>query len=213
MKVSAKSGTTIEPIPAGVHNAICISVIGIGLQESPWGPKEQLIITWELPDITFEYEGEIKPKVHSQFYSATLGGGDKPSALRKLLEGWRGRPFSKEEEAGFELKNLLGVPCLLVMQAKKDGIHTEISAASKYTGSAMSPVNPLVYYDANDHDQAAFDGLHDWIKDRIIRPGLPEPTTTTPAPAYNPQANIDAVNAELLAVAGIPEDDADDLPF
>jgi hypothetical protein len=43
--------------------------------------------------------------------------------LRSILEGWRGKAFSEEELAGFDIAALLGKPCLVDIEhkAKRNG--------------------------------------------------------------------------------------------
>lgn len=168
MLVKGNEGGTIEPIAAGYYNAHCVQIAGIGKQESQWGIKTQCIITWELMDIK-DHEG--KPRIHSQFYTLSLGGGDKPSNLRILLEGWRGKAFTQEEENGFELRNVVNQSCGLMFAPKSNGNGTHVTSAARYQGNPYTPVNPIVFYDPDNHDESAFNQLPEWIRERVNRPG------------------------------------------
>lgn len=105
-------GTPIEP---GVYPAICVGVYDIGTQDGgQYGPKHQVIISFELPDerMAFERDGQQRegPRMISKFYTLSL---NERANLRRELEAWRGRPFSAAELEGFDLIKLLGVNCML----------------------------------------------------------------------------------------------------
>jgi hypothetical protein len=172
-------GGDFEPIPAGYHNAHCIQIAGIGAQQSPWGVKHQVIITWELIDLKTD---DGQPRIHSQFYTLALGGGDKPSNLRILLEGWRGKAFTKEEESGFKLENVLNKSCGLMFGPKSgDKKGTHVTSAARYAGEPYTPVNPVVFYDPDNHDEAAFQQIPEWIRERVNRPGAQADNLVTQA--------------------------------
>jgi len=39
-----------ELAPAGSHTAVCFRVADLGTQTGIYGPKQQILISWELPD-------------------------------------------------------------------------------------------------------------------------------------------------------------------
>lgn len=180
MNVKAGGGKERQLVPAGVHNARCVSVVGIGEEETPWGPKPKVRIGWEIPgervNWTDQDGNEHEGPAHiSQFYTLSLGTSDKPSNLRELLEGWRGRPFTPEEEAGFALQNLLGKPVTLMVKhgvSKAGKKFDTVSAASRIGDDKVPPVEgDLLYYDAWDHNPEAYDKLPEWLQKLINVPG------------------------------------------
>lgn len=107
------SGAKSEPVPAGTHHAICYGVVDLGTQVSEkFGPKRKLALLWEIPDERITVQGKDLPRGISKRFTASL---NEKGNLRKALEGWRGRPFTKEELAGFDLSNVLGKNCLLTV--------------------------------------------------------------------------------------------------
>lgn len=143
LKAKANNGGDFDPIASGMHQAVCFSVIDIGTQPQPpgvnWPAKAKVLITWELPNerIDIERDGEKEniPRVISARYTNSL---HKKSALRPMLESWRGRPFTDEELEGFELSKLLGVNCFLnIVHNRGEGKHAGKTFAN------VASVNPL----------------------------------------------------------------------
>jgi hypothetical protein len=91
------------PAPEGLHQAVCVDVVDLGLVEGPWGAKPKVRIVWQL-DQTNPETG--KRFVVSQQYTLSL---NEKATLRHHLEAWRGRKFSAQELQGFDLEKLLGV--------------------------------------------------------------------------------------------------------
>jgi len=99
------TGKRLEPSPEGLHHAVCVDVVDLGLQDTPWGPKPKLQLTWEL-DLVNEKGG--RRFVVARWFGANLS---EKGHLRPFLEAWRGRKFTKEELAGFDPEVLVGVNC------------------------------------------------------------------------------------------------------
>lgn len=172
--VTAKEGGSMWPLlEAGTYPAVCTGIIDIGEQENAaFGNKSRkIIIMWELPGETMEINGETEARIMSQTYTASLG--DKAN-LRKMLDGWRGRPFTPEELKGFDLRNILGVPCLLGTLVKEKaqggGQFAVIGTVSKLPKGfpAPQPMGEKIVFDL-DSPTALQDMelLPKWIQDRI----------------------------------------------
>jgi hypothetical protein len=54
-----------------------------------------------------------KPYLVQKQYTASL---HEKASLRKDLEAWRGKPFTKDEAQGFDVERLIGATCLLNVQ-------------------------------------------------------------------------------------------------
>lgn len=99
-------GGRYTPTPEGLWPAVCVDVVELGMQETPWGPKDKIEIYWEIE--------ELDPKTGVPFnvrtrYTASL---NEKSTLRKTLEIWRGRKFTTNElRKGFNVETLLGANC------------------------------------------------------------------------------------------------------
>lgn len=102
--------TAFELPPSGPHAARCCAVIDLGSQESSFDGKPRLqrkvLLTWELA----EQRADGMPFKVSRRFGLSL---HENSALRGFIESWRGRPFTPDELKGFDLRRLLGQPCLL----------------------------------------------------------------------------------------------------
>jgi hypothetical protein len=166
---SDPGGNDFEPAPAGTHIARCIRLIDIGTQHGEYEGKpttrNQVIVMWELPDELIEIEGEQKPAIVSKFYTNSL---HKKAAMRQDLESWRGKTFSDDELAGFDLQNLLGVPALVTV------IHTDkgkakVNGVAKVVKGLSIPaqINDSKSFWLDDFDQEVFDTLSEGLQDLI----------------------------------------------
>lgn len=109
------SGKSFVPAPEGLHNAVCVDVIDMGLVEGAFGKKHTIRLVWEL-DALMEDQRRF---VIQRRYTASL---HEKSQLFKDLKSWRGKPFTPEELNGFDLEKLVGAPCqILVEHADREG--------------------------------------------------------------------------------------------
>lgn len=169
-----RNGSAPEPVPAGNHVARCIQLVDMGTQKSEWQGKVKFAakvrITWELPDVLKEFregEGE-KPMLISKTYTASM---HEKAALSKDLESWRGRAFTDEERDGFDLKKVLGQPCLLnVIHENKGGtVYANIASVSPVPkGMPVKPaVNTVLVFSFDSYSSEVFESLPDFLKDKI----------------------------------------------
>lgn len=165
------------PPPAGTHLAVCYRVVDLGTQKGEYlgQPKidRKVMISWELSDEMMETnEGPMPFTFHNRY---TWSMHEKAN-LRKHLEAWRGRAFTDKDfgAGGFDIKNLLGVGCLLgLVHAEKGGkTYANLSSVSKLPKSMnpKPPVNPTVYFWLTDGEfnKEVFDSLsaslRSWIE-------------------------------------------------
>lgn len=168
----AETGSNFEPISEGVHTAVCIGIIDLGLQFSEKFDKstEKIMIQWELPNETYTHDGEEKPRILSKEYTLSLG---EKANLRKDLQAWRGKVFSDEELKGFDLKNILGKACQIqIIHAERNG-NTYANIASimglPKGMPAPNPSNALMYLDLSEPSALELIKLiPEWIQDKII---------------------------------------------
>ena len=97
--------SSLAPCPEGLHQAVCVDVVDLGIQQTPWGDKHQVRLMWQVeednPDTGKRFQ--IRQK-----YSLSL---HEKANLRKHLEAWRGRKFTDTELQGFDLEKLIGANC------------------------------------------------------------------------------------------------------
>lgn len=105
--ISRKKKGDYSTAPEGLHAAVCVDVIDLGLVETQWGEKYRVEIRWELNEIDPESEKGRPYMVTAKFTNSL----HEKSRLRPMLEAWRGRKFTAEELDGFDLERLLGANC------------------------------------------------------------------------------------------------------
>jgi len=167
LNVSDKGGGDFKQVPQGTHLAICNMVVDLGLQDSNYGVKHQLYIRWELPQERLEYEKDgVKhegPMSIGCFYTASLS---EKANLRRDLEGWRGRAFTPEELKGFDVFNVLGVPCQVTVTHNDKGKARVVSVSGWPKGIEKPKAeNPLVKF---SDDEGNLDDLPEWLKEMVL---------------------------------------------
>jgi hypothetical protein len=166
----------IPPVPAGMCQAVCYSVVDLGTHRGEYQGKPNkrhlVAITWEIPEerITIVKDGkEVDlPRAISKKYTLSLG--DKAKLFADLTS-WRGKAFTEEELKGFELERLLGVNCVLnIIHAKSkegDKIYANIASISPLMKNMQKakPENPLCYFELKSRDIPAL--VPKWLVEEI----------------------------------------------
>lgn len=98
------------PAPEGLHVAVCVDVVDLGMQTTPWGEKHKVEIWWQLEEVDQEAKPGPRRFLVRNLYTNSL---NEKATLRHHLEAWRGRKFGPQELEGFDLENLIGVSCQL----------------------------------------------------------------------------------------------------
>jgi hypothetical protein len=165
----------------GRYDAVCFQVVDLGTQVGEWQGKKiksrKCLIGFEIPSEMMEFEDEhgqqqIMPRVISRQLTISLS---PKGNMRPLLESWRGKSFSIEEEMAFDISKLLKKTCELQI----------INKTSKTTGEqynfiqnmltprdgvkTVEPLTPIVYFSFEDNMEIP--SMPDWIRD-IIRNSL-----------------------------------------
>lgn len=163
MAIMAKEsgGDDFILVPEGTHLAICNMVVDLGLQETNYGHKHQVFIRWELP----EERTEDRPMIIHQFYTLSLS--DKAN-LRRDLQSWRGKAFTKEELDGFDVGNVLGSCCQVTVTHNETPKKTYANIASVAGWPKGMPKpkaeNKLLLYDDDNNTYAR---LPEWLQTKI----------------------------------------------
>ena len=135
--------------------------------------QKKILFMWELPDERIEVDGQDLPRAISETYTLSL---NEKASLRKMLESWRGKPFTPEELQGFSLSKVLGAPCMVsTVQAEKSNgdKFAKVSAVSKLPKMMAKPEaveNPLVMFDISNTDcpLSEMSKLPEWVQKRIM---------------------------------------------
>lgn len=109
---SKSAGSDFQAHPEGPFAAVCCDIHDLGMLEVTWEGQTKL---QHKVDIYF-FCGEFKdddpavPLLVRSRFTLTL---DERGRLRPFLQSWRGKPFTAEEEVGFDLEKLLNAPAFL----------------------------------------------------------------------------------------------------
>ena len=190
LTLTCKDSGDFKPHPEGIHPAICVDVMDLGLVETDFQGVKKMV---NKVKIIFESEAKTddgKPCTVFRSFSASL---HPKSNLAAFLSKWRGRPVAPGES--IELKNLIGSCCTLVISHQKNmagKTYASIDAVSKPTRLVV----PSGTYDA----AAARQRYQDWKLKQVGGQKVPgvTPATTggTPVPpksnaATTPPAEFD----------------------
>jgi len=158
MAIIAKSNKgDFTPAPEGLWQAVCVDVVDQGMQASPWGESHRVQIRWQI-------EGDDpksgKPYMVVRGFRLSL---HEKSALRPMLEAWRGKKFTAEELDGFDLEKLIGANCQVQV------IHDLKAGGQVYANiQAVVPAPKGV-------PKLSQRGEYIRVKDRDKKPNEPEP--------------------------------------
>ena len=170
LTVNGSSASNIAPIEEGTHLAVCSMIVDLGQQYSEVykTSSKKVLIGWEIPDETIELDDGPHPRTLSKTYTASL---NESANLRQDLAAWRGRDFTPEELAGFNLRNIAEKSCLINVIHKESNGKTyaniqNIMALPKGMQPGKLSEPPVIYdIDADPIDKV--EALPKWIQDRI----------------------------------------------
>ncbi len=202
-------GKDFKKVPPGCHFAICNMIVDLGIQQTEFKgqakSQHKVYIRWEIPDERTEWEKDGKKMEGPCSIGATytLSLSEKAN-LRKVLENWRGQPFTAAELKGFDITTIAGKCCQLMVQHDTRGDKTYANVTGvmgiskdqrERARNAKSEVGVLVY-ELDNPDPDVYERLPNWIKEKLQqRVSAPKLTAATPA------------------LAGTAEDFDDDIPF
>ncbi len=167
-------------VSAGMHPAVCDMMVDLGLQEQKsqlYGDsvKHQVYIRWQITGERLEYEKDgVKvegPMTIGSYYTLSL---HEKATLRKALQGWRGKEFTKEEAERFDISAVLGKPCTLNV-IHKTGNDGKTRAKVDSIGPSMKGVPPAalegeaILYDGGGEDSPVWVKLRPWMHEAIGR--------------------------------------------
>lgn len=171
LTLSESTSAAYTPCPAGTFPARLCGIVDLGthtaIYEGEAKAARKLLLTLEILDPDNRRDDGTAHTVSKRF-TASL---HTKAALRKLLEGWRGRPFTPEELKAFDLRTLLGLACLagVVHTEKGDRVYSNLSGCMKLPkGMPTAPgTEPLVSFDLDAPDWVAFAGLGSRLQGQI----------------------------------------------
>jgi hypothetical protein len=209
---SDKGGSgNFEPVAAGAHPARCVSVVDLGVQQTPWGGKEKCYIGFEVPSQRVEWtDKEGKEHEGPALIGMTLTNSiNEKSNLGQLLTSWRGKPFTDDERQGFDLFSILGAPALInvvhKMSEDKTKMFANINSIMRLPQGmeAATPETEQIAYSPMDANTSAnFDKLPEWLQKRVRDGYQMLPDSNQVGSAARASAPGNTARAEALATAG-----------
>lgn len=219
IKAPASAGGDFEIAPEGVFLARCYKMVDVGTQTETgqFGTKEnrKIYLYWELlqDDDGEDVRMEDGKSPFSIFNSYKLSMHPK-SNLRKHLDSWRGKKFTEEEAADFDLTKLLGAFCKLQIthSTSKDGQKTYANIeAIMTTKKKLDGVNEVSSFSIENPDMEVFNALPEWLQAKIE--DAPEWEDTEEEEAAAAPATTTTKKAAKTEEVADDEIDIADVPF
>tara|TARA_R110002126_G_scaffold77683_1_gene193519 strand:+ start:938 stop:1696 length:759 start_codon:yes stop_codon:yes gene_type:complete len=168
MSLTIKTDGDFEKLGVGLYSGTCYRIIDMGTTEQEYegvtSKKKRVHITFEVT-ASLDSDGnpqaedagnptkmnDGKPFVVSKIYTASLF---ESAALRKDLVSWRGKNFSDEELAGFNIDKLLGCTANVEVGLTKGGNPKIIGVFKPDGGVQVVPtVNDTAGFDLDVYAQ------------------------------------------------------------
>ena len=205
-------GGNFKRVPAGSHIARCFSAIDCGTQTTngQYGEtiQRKIRLAWEIfgedennEPLTIDVDGKEMPLTINKTYTLSLG---EKASLRKDLSAWRGRDFTAEELAGFDITSVVGVHCMLnVTVSENNGkTYSNVAGISPMHKSMTKPqpVHENVIFDLDNPNMALFNSFHEGLQEYIQK-----------SPEWHKFSNKSNANQQTNVGGGF--DDTDGNPF
>lgn len=122
------------PHPAGIHPAVCVDVIDLGLVETEYQGERRAV---HKVRVVFESEQrgpDGRALTVSRSFTASLS---QKARLAEFLGQWRGRPIVPGDQV--DLDRLVGTSCTLVIshQQGSNGVYASIDGVSRPTRKVL----------------------------------------------------------------------------
>jgi len=174
MKAKGSDNGDFQRPDPGTYLARCVRIVDIGTQYGEYQGKpnarRQIVMVWELPTELIEtgdYAGQ--PSTVSKFYTLSL---NEKATLRHDLENWRTKAFTADELAGFDMANVLGVPCMVTLTPTESG-KIKVSGVTAPPKGTKVPkqITPSVMFslEPDEFDAAIYAGLSEWFRETIAK--------------------------------------------
>jgi hypothetical protein len=142
--LESKVSGEFKPHVEGIHPAVCVDVIDLGLEETEFQGQRRMVNRVRLSFETEQRNEEGQNYVISKRFTASLHPKAK---LAEFLGKWRGRPVVPGES--IDLSKLIGACCTLVISHQQNLVgrtYASIDAVSKPTKRlvASGVYNPVL---------------------------------------------------------------------
>lgn len=156
-----------EPIEGGTYTAVCHMLVDLGTQTGKFGDKRKLVIGFQLLDVLgTRKDGTTFRRTVSRKYGANL---NEKGQLRPMLEAWRGRKFTEEELAKFDLRDILGKPALVNVTVEDKGFNGigGVVPVPKGMAANFTIEGDVAYYSMEDNGLDIPQSIPEWCANLI----------------------------------------------
>lgn len=173
MKIRDNVKPSLPPLPGGSYVGICVYSIAIGEQLCEYEGKtksynNQVMIGFEICGQTVTVDGKEEPRVLSKTFNIAKS---KRSGLRLFISSWEAKQFSDDEFLDIDTNDYVGKPALLTVVLNDTGEYSNIANVAPIPSGlpivVPDPVSPLIKFDMDPWNQAAYEALPDWAKMKI----------------------------------------------
>lgn len=173
LKAPSGNNSSRQIAPEGAYPARCYQIIDLGttMQVGQFpGKKRKVQFIFELPTELYEFErGDgLKPFYARSIYNLSM---NEKAVLRRDIESWAGKKMTNDQASNFDIFTLLGrtVMVNITHVTKGDSTYANIISMSPMPKGLVCPkaFNTPLAYNTEEHDEAVFSQLPDFIQDRI----------------------------------------------
>ena len=131
-------------VPIGRHKAVCIGIVFMGTLKNINGSHKKVAVLWEI------ILADGRKKIFSREYTYSF---HENAILLSHLESWRGRAFTKDELSKFQLRNIIGVPCILEIK-KNSKMIKQVDNIYNYPKNEVVPTSETepIFFDIEDEN-------------------------------------------------------------
>ena len=129
--LESKAGGDFKPHPEGIHSAVCLDVIDLGLVETEFQGQRRMVNKVRVVFESEQRNEDGRNCIITKTFTASLHPKAK---LAEFLGKWRGRPVVPGES--IDLAKLVGANCTLVISHQQNMVgrtYASIDAVSKPT--------------------------------------------------------------------------------
>jgi len=212
MVLQCKESGDFKPHPEGIHPAVCVDVIDLGLVETEWQGQRRLS-----PKVRVVFESEQvtddgRRMTISKTFTASL---HQNARLTEFLGKWRGRPIVPGET--IDLSKLIGACCTLVISQQQNMVgrtYASIDAVSKPTKklSASGHYDPKAARERIEQAKAD-QGASSSAKGFGGQGRVDQPAEHRHGNAAAPQTRNVADRTVAAPRANVPPKQEDDVPY
>lgn len=225
-KDTGSGESNFEPVSAGTHVGRCVRILDLGTQADVWQGetkyRDKLYIGFEVTGERAEWKDKDGkdmegPKMIGSVLTLSISNR---ALLGQWLENWRGREFTDEERAGFDVFTIADKPCLLTVSHRKANngkTYADIKSISNIVKGMQTPdrEGELLLYSPQHpefNDPAVLEKFPKWLREKAAEGYDLEKQLSS---GKTPESSAVTKTQEALEAGTVPSPDDfdDDIPF